>query len=91
MLQSCRTLESAIVACGSGLKIEGIGWVLPLLSNSWIIMIIIILWLYIYVNRTPNLDCYGGGGGGGQYPRYRAWGKGPYLEGSDIGTMSAIV
>ena len=32
----------------------GLGWVLPL-SNSWIINII---WLYIALNRTPNIDCY---------------------------------
>ena len=32
-----------------------IGWVLPSLSNSWIIFII---WLYIALNRTPNMDCY---------------------------------
>ena len=25
------------------------------LSNSWII---IIIWLYIALNRTPNIDCY---------------------------------
>ena len=37
------------------------GWVLPPLSNSWIIFII---WLYIALNRTPNVDCYWGGGGG---------------------------
>ena len=30
-------------------------WVLPPLSNSWII---IIIWLYIALNRTPNIDCY---------------------------------
>ena len=30
-------------------------WVLPSLSNSWIINII---WLYIPLNRTPNIDCY---------------------------------
>ena len=35
--------------------------VLPPLSNSWIR---IILWLYIALNRTPNIDCYWGG----QYP-----------------------
>ena len=29
------------------------------LSNSWIINII---WLYIALNRTPNIDCYWGGG-----------------------------
>ena len=37
----------------------GLGWVLPPLSNSWII---IILWVYIALNRTPNIDCYWGGG-----------------------------
>ena len=36
-------------------------WVLPPLSNSWII---IIIWLYIALDRTPNIDCYWGG----QYP-----------------------
>ena len=35
--------------------IQGVGWVLPPLSNSWIITII---WLYIALNRTPNIDCY---------------------------------
>ena len=30
-------------------------WVLPPLSNSWIIGII---WLYIALNRTHNIDCY---------------------------------
>ena len=29
--------------------------VLPPLSNSWIITII---WLYIALNRSPNIDCY---------------------------------
>ena len=33
----------------------GFGWVLPPLSNSWIITII---WLYIALTRTPNIDCY---------------------------------
>ena len=32
-----------------------IPWVLPPLSNSWIITII---WLYMALNRTPNIDCY---------------------------------
>ena len=32
-----------------------IAWVLPPLSNSWIT---IIIWLYIALNRTPNIDCY---------------------------------
>ena len=31
------------------------GWALPPLSNSWIT---IIIWLYIALNRTPNIDCY---------------------------------
>ena len=31
------------------------GSVLLPLSNSWIL---IILWLYIALNRTPNIDCY---------------------------------
>ena len=39
---------------------------LPQLSNSWIILIV---WLYIALNRTPDIDCYWGGGGG-QYPTY---------------------
>ena len=30
-------------------------WILPPLSNSWVILII---WLYIALNRTPNIDCY---------------------------------
>ena len=30
-------------------------WVLPPLSNSWII---IRVRLYIALNRTPNIDCY---------------------------------
>ena len=32
-----------------------IGWVLPPLSNSWILTI---TWLYIARTRTPNIDCY---------------------------------
>ena len=36
---------------------KGIGSVLPPLSNSWIITII---WLYIALDRTPNIDCYWG-------------------------------
>ena len=31
------------------------GWVLPPLSNSWII---IIKGLFIALNRTPNINCY---------------------------------
>ena len=37
----------------------GLGGVLHPLSNSWII---IIIWLYIALNRTANIDCYLGGG-----------------------------
>ena len=41
--------------------------VLPPLSNSWIIKIV---WLYIALNGTLNIDCYwGGGGGGGAVPK----------------------
>ena len=38
----------------------GIGWVLPPPppSNSWIV----IIWLYIALNRTPSVDCYWGVG-----------------------------
>ena len=36
-----------------------LAWVLPLLTNNWIISTI---WLYIALNRTPNIDCYWGGG-----------------------------
>ena len=36
-------------------------WVLPPLSNSWITLIV---WLYLALNRTPNIDCYWVG----QYP-----------------------
>ena len=35
-------------------------WVLPPPSKSWIISII---WLYIALSRTPDIDCYPGGGG----------------------------
>ena len=33
----------------------GLGRVLPPLSNSWITFLI---WLYIALNRIPNIDCY---------------------------------
>ena len=33
----------------------GIPWVLPPLTNSWIILIV---GLYIALNMTPNIDCY---------------------------------
>ena len=51
-------------------KMETVGimvvvfWVLPPLSNSWIISTI---WLYIALNGTPNIDCYWWG----QYPNYK--------------------
>ena len=38
-----------------GFKVSSIGWVLPPLSNSWMITII---WLYIALNKAPNIDCY---------------------------------
>ena len=38
---------------------KDLGWVLPPLSSSWII---IIIWFYIALNRTPNIDCYWVGG-----------------------------
>ena len=41
-------------------------WVLPFLSNSWIR---IMVWLYIVLNRTPNIDR----SWGGQYPNYDAY------------------
>ena len=37
---------------------NGKRWVLPPLSNSWMISII---WLYIALNRTPNIGCCWGG------------------------------
>ena len=39
------------------LALDSKPWVLPPLSNSWIM---IIIWLYIALNRTPNIDCYWG-------------------------------
>ena len=36
-------------------RMQGLFWVLPPLSNSWIINVIS---LYIALNRTPNIDCY---------------------------------
>ena len=41
-----------------GVSKKGLGWVLPPLSNSWIISII---WLYIALKRTPNIDRYWAG------------------------------
>ena len=38
-----------------GFEVWDLGWVLPSLSNSWIV---IIIWLYIALNRTPNIDSY---------------------------------
>ena len=45
-----KNMENVIEA---GLR--GLHWVLPPLSNSWIIDI---FWLYIALNRNPNVDCY---------------------------------
>ena len=41
------------------LQLNPKAWVLPPLSNSWIRLTI---WLYIALNKTPNMDCYWGGG-----------------------------
>ena len=41
------------------LLFRDVDWVLPPLSNSWILVII---WLYLALNRTRNIDCYSGGG-----------------------------
>ena len=43
------------------------------LSNSWIT---IIIWLYIALNRTPDIDCFWGGG---QYPSYKSCDAGSAL------------
>ena len=45
-----------------------VGYCQPL-SNTWIISRI---WLYVALNRTPNMDCYWGG----QYPSSRPLGLG---------------
>ena len=66
MLQSLLSTRHSISEIAAfGLKVEalrfrfwGLGWVLPPLSNSWIILIV---WLYIALNRTPSIDCYWGG------------------------------
>ena len=39
----------------------GLDWALPTLSKSWMIIILIIIRLYIALNRTPSIDCYLGG------------------------------
>ena len=44
-------MEATILVLG----FRGLDWVLPPLTNSWIINRI---WLYIALNRTPNIDCY---------------------------------
>ena len=38
-------------------------WVLPPLTNTWIIKI---LWLYVALYRTPHINCYWVG----QYPKH---------------------
>ena len=55
-----RPSKSTVLGC----RVLGLGWVLPPLSNSWIM-------LYLALNRTPNIDCYWVGG---QYPRFRGSG-----------------
>ena len=49
---------------GNKFRMKYMPWLLPPLSNSWIILII---WFYIAPSRTPNIDCYWRGG---QYPIY---------------------
>ena len=43
-----------------GVSIATRGWVLPPLCNSWIriIHIHIYIWLYITLKKTLNIDCY---------------------------------
>ena len=54
---SWRIAQEFLTAGSGGLPLCNVprGWVLPALSNSWIT---IIIWLYIALNRTPNIDCY---------------------------------
>ena len=39
----------------AGVTLNPKPWVLPPLSNSWMI---VILWLYIALNRTPTIACH---------------------------------
>ena len=48
-------LSSSFVLCEFHDQTKPKLWVLPPLTNSWIL---VILWLYIALNRTPNIDCY---------------------------------
>ena len=54
---SWRIAQEFLTAGSGGLPLCNVprGWVLPPLRNSWIILMI---WLYIALNRTPNIDCY---------------------------------
>ena len=36
-------------------NVWGLAWVLPSLTNTWIIVIV---GLYMALQRTPNIDCY---------------------------------
>ena len=47
-----------------------LAWILPPLSTSRIINIV---WLYIALSRTPNMDCYWGGGGSTQRLAFKAF------------------
>ena len=52
---ACSTLhDSKATECKTVVSLDT-AWVLPLPSKSWIILII---WLYIALNRAPNKDCY---------------------------------
>ena len=42
---------------GSRAGLSPINWVLPPLSNSWIMNI---MWVYIALSRTPTINCYWG-------------------------------
>ena len=49
------TTQALSIVGLEGLGMEDVGWVLPPLSNSWVM---IIVWVYIALSRTPNIDCY---------------------------------
>ena len=58
--KKCKVLGESGCGLVSSCKIamhlnSAFGWVLPPLSSSGIISTI---WLYIALNRTPNIDCY---------------------------------
>ena len=58
VLESASKAEGPILGAHTSNLIKGSRWVLPPLSNSWML---IIIQLYIALNRTPNVDCYWGG------------------------------